>query len=484
MAASIVSIKNPSVQADGSGYKASLKTGDTLVLKESELSLLPLDNLNLVSWSITTNAPSDAVKINGLTVRILKSGTYDVTVKATDVILKVLAASTTLKITTQPKSVTDTLSISHGLSETMKVSLRMSGTSDTKNGLRVSWTPFIRVFAKRISDSFGLRVSWDSRVNILNRVIMNTNGNSVKLAGYPLYSEAIKVSNGLNIVDKKFFNIGFNHGVNIEAGGYMVQSQDITIYHKQKTVNMLGIQGYADDLLVSVNTDTDITTGQTLNVSGGATKNLYGWRLFTFDESVSTGTSTDISPGLTVIESEPLDISMSAKADFTGHIPGDIMISHRVVTSLFRGTQVESEDIIIHNPAESVLTGTSLGGSMTDVGVPFYIFYVSMDVSKEFVNGQIQEIPQISLDSSIIFGVKLYSSENTLVNPNTFVSASFTFDDMEFPANLDAKRGVISLLMNPDDMLPMFSGMYSVSLHVVDKAGNPSILFNRNVRFI
>lgn len=164
----------------------------------------------------------------------------------------------------------------------------------------------------------------------------------------------------------------------------------------------------------------------------------------------------------------------------------DLIVDHNPVVAVFRGQQIESDDINIETNYNISLTGVSIGGSISDIQVPVEILYASMDVGKTFVLGQIPEIPKISLDSSIKLGVKLYSYDNKLLNPSTFSSAYFTFDDtLLMQANIDPVSSLLYVLATPTDLSVFVRNkIYDMRVHTVDKSGYPSIVLTQKVRFI
>ena len=164
----------------------------------------------------------------------------------------------------------------------------------------------------------------------------------------------------------------------------------------------------------------------------------------------------------------------------------EIVVHNNNVVEVFTGIQHEYGDVIISNSATIHLTGVSFGGTIENVEVPCKIFYTSMVPGRNFVKGQITEIPEIYLDSSIKIGVKLYSCSNNLINATSFTSAKFTFDDvLEFPANIDPVSNLIYIIAVPEDLI-LLSGnkIYDMRLHVVDRSGNPSVVLKQKIRFV
>lgn len=164
----------------------------------------------------------------------------------------------------------------------------------------------------------------------------------------------------------------------------------------------------------------------------------------------------------------------------------DITVDAHPVVAVFRGEQVESSDIIVSSSKTVTLTGVSFGGTVSDVGVPCLIFTASVVLGREFIKGQITEIPEISLDSSTKLGVKLYSCDNKLLNPTSFTTAYFTFDDtLSIAANIDPVESSIYSVIRPENYVGIIRNKtYDVKLHTVDKSGNLAIVLTRKLRFI
>ncbi len=328
-----------------------------------------------------------------------------------------------------------------------------------------------------------LRNPW---VTIEKTALLNNNTNSVQVDGLVVMQpEDISVSNANKVVVSKDYHIFLSVGSNADVSGY----KQMTHYQKidnGTNVNLDGSVVFSSEINIDSGNSTDIVTGNRVPTSGGVSVQLFGWKEEPHHELIVNGSDVQVSTGQIIIDQPIVTTRGGATVQVHGQMPADISIGYRAVSSVFRGVQMEKDDIVIENPVRIILTGVSQGGSMQDVATPCIVFHQSIVAGKEFVKGQIEEIREISLDSSIQLGVKLYSCDNALINPTTFASAYFTFDDeLLLNANLDPVKSLIDVVATPVDLaILMRKKVYECRLHVVDKQGNSSIVLTRKLRFI
>lgn len=325
----------------------------------------------------------------------------------------------------------------------------------------------------------------DHWITVERTDLLNNNVNNVTVDGLVIFSSDAQVSDKVNVVVSKDYHIFLSQGSNVQVEGYKSMSH----YQKIDNGNSVNIDGsvvFTDDLETSLGNQVILVDGHRVPTSGGGSVDLYGWKEEPQHGIVVNGSRTRVLASSININQPTLSVGAGANVHVDGQKPADITIGYRFVTSVFRGIQMEEDDVVIENPATITLTGVSVGGTMPDVAMPCLIFHESMVEGKEFVKGQITEIPEISLDSSIKLGVKLYSCDNTLLNPTTFASAYFTFDDeLLLLANLDPVKSLIDIVASPSDLaILMRKKVYVMNVHVVDKQGNPSIVLTRKLRFI
>lgn len=327
-------------------------------------------------------------------------------------------------------------------------------------------------------------------IHVTNPAILNNNVNHVKVDGYVVLGTGndILVKNGSNTAAIQIHNLVVSHGEQIAMSGGKSYTMPEVLTNQGGRVNVTGHVelGAPDDLLVSNGSRTEIVAGHNIAVSAGSRVSDYGWKEEPNTVVVVGGGNISVSVGSIEVTVPQVKNSTGAQTHLVGQKPEDILVKHRPVVALFRGKQVERGNIGISTGATLILTGVANGGTMPDVSVPCQVFYGSLVPGKCFVKGQIEEIPEISLDSSIRLGVKLYSCDNTLLNPTSFTSAYFTFDDeLQLPANIDPVSSIIYVVARPADLSVLKrKKIYDMRLHAVDKQGNPSILLTRKLRFV
>lgn len=322
-------------------------------------------------------------------------------------------------------------------------------------------------------------------ITVERKVLLNNNANQVDMSSYVvLGNEDITVSHGSHVIASKDYHIFLSQGSNTSADGYKA----IIHYQKVDNGNSVGLNGsvvFSGDAAVSSGSETYLVTGHRVEVSQGSTSKTFGWKEQPHNDIVVNGSNVDIVVGQISIDAQPIMVGSGSSISVSGIKPEDINVSYRMVTSVFRGIQEESDDISVENTCSIELTGVKEGGNLPDIDVNL-LYYASIVQGRDFVKGQIEEIPQISLDSYIKLGVKLYSCDNTLLNPTTFASAHFTIgDEVLIVAQLDYVNSVIQATVSPETLSVLKSrSVYDLNLHVVDKQGNPSIVLTRKLRFI
>lgn len=313
-----------------------------------------------------------------------------------------------------------------------------------------------------------------------------THTGGVNLSGVvEQFSEDILISHSANASALQTQGIGLAHGSNvIMSGGKEIKSFVKIEPGAQVTVN--GVAIFGGDAITSNGSSLGHVAGYTNQTSGGANLVVYGWKEEPQTVVVVNGGSVDLTVGGIEVYAPDISISHGGSVSVGGQKPEDILVFARPVAAVFRGMQIERSDITVQNDVNIMLTGVAVGGTIPDTSVPCIIFAASLVPGRCFVKGQVEDIPEISLDSSIELGVKLYSCDNTLLSPTTFTSAYFTFDDeLQIYANLDTVTGLISALVTPADFSVLKrKKVYDMRLHAVDKQGNPSILLTRKLRFI
>lgn len=327
----------------------------------------------------------------------------------------------------------------------------------------------------------------DPEIIVVKPVILNNNVNNVNVTGLVILGsgEDIHVSQHVELEVSKETHLVVVNGTRVIVPGEKVMSKNLRI-DNGTNVQINGSVIWSDDITLSAGSSVQIVDGHVVNVSAGTHTDLFGWKEQPHHEIVVNGAKVEIKPGQIIVNAATISTRNGSSAHVGGQKPADILVSYRGVTSVFRGMQVEKSSIIVENPATVVLTGTAFGGTIPDVATPYLLFPASIVPGREFVKGQFVDIPHISLDSSIRLGVKLYSYDNTLLNPTTFTSAYFTFDDdLQLFANIDPEESTFNVLAAPADMAGLArKKVYDMSLHVVDKQGNPSIVLTRKLRFI
>lgn len=327
----------------------------------------------------------------------------------------------------------------------------------------------------------------DPEIFVNNPYLLNNNSNSVNVKGVVILGtgEGISISPHVEIEVSKDVHMTISQGTRATVIGQKVISKNYRV-DNGTNVQVKGLASWSGDISNSTGAETSLTDGHVINTSGGSYSHIFGWKEQPHHEIVVNGSNVEISAGQIIVNADTISTRNGSSVHIGGQRPADISVRYRAVTSVFRGIQIERSDIIIDNPATITLTGTAFGGTLHDVATPCLTFYASMVPGREFVKGQFTEIPEISLDSSIRLGVKLYSCDNILLNPTTFASAYFTFDDeLQLFANIDPVESIIYLLATPADLLILMrKKVYDVRLHVVDKQGNPSIVLTRKLRFI
>lgn len=325
----------------------------------------------------------------------------------------------------------------------------------------------------------------DHWITVNRKVLLNNNAHNINMSSSVVFNGDVEVSNALNVVVSKDFHIFLSGGSGVNVAGYKAMT------HYQKIDN--GTNVHVDGSVVwegniqnEHKVSVTLVDGHRVPTSGGSAVDMFGWKEEPHHEIIMNGSNTQVIPGQISVNQPMLTSRAGANVQVSGQKPADIVVGYRFVTSVFRGIQMEEDDVVIENPATITLTGVAVGGTMPDVAMPCLVFHQSMAEGREFVKGQITEIPEISLDSSIKLGVKLYSCDNTLLNPTTFASAYFTFDDELFlRANLDPVKSLIDVVASPNDLaILMRKKVYVMNVHVVDKDGNPSIVLTRKLRFI
>lgn len=331
----------------------------------------------------------------------------------------------------------------------------------------------------------GSQVTFDYSMQIINPNLLNNNYNNVNIDGTVIFTGDVAVDNGNSVVVAQTHNLAVSNSGKIELVGGMSQRQDISI-KQAGTVTVVGQVTFGGDAITSAGSNTESVTGHIVGVAAGGNSEVLGWKEEPNTVVVVNGSAVEIVAGGIIIYAPNISVSNGGQVHFTGQKPEDINVSHPTVVSVFRGIQKESSDINVSSGINLVLTGTANGGTVSDVAIPCLTFYSSMVAGRCFVKGQIEEIPEISLDSSIKLGVKLYSCDNTLFNPTSFTSAYFTFDDsLQLPANIDPVNSLTYVIATPTDLAVLTRNkVYDVRLHAVDKSGNPSIVLTRKLRFI
>lgn len=317
--------------------------------------------------------------------------------------------------------------------------------------------------------------------------LSNNNTNNVEVSGYVTFSDIIRVTNTANVDALKLEDIAVSHGARFSLTGYDPKQADWSVHNGSLTALYATPKMFDIGINASNGGKVNITDGHEIHTVHGVNIDVVGLGgIPTSSVLVSNGSRTDTGTGYILITGADESVSSGSSVSVQGIQPRDITISHHAWTDIFEGIQVEHDDIIISNTATVVLTGVSLGGTISDVNVPCEIYAASMRVGYEFVKGQITEISQISLDSSIKLGVKLYSCDNTLLNVSTFTSAYLTFDDvLLLPANIDPISNLIYVIATPSDLSVLQRNkIYDMRVHVTDKSDNPSIVLVRKLRFI
>lgn len=331
----------------------------------------------------------------------------------------------------------------------------------------------------------GVNVDLDDHlISVRRRVLLNNNANTIQMDASVVFTDEISVSNSEQVVVSKDFHIFLSVGSQTTVDGSQV------IIHGQKIDNgsSVQIQGsviFTGNAEIESGTQTDIVTGHLAPTSNSASTELFGWKEQPHNEIVVSGADVNVTTGHISVNVPSVEARTGFSVNIQGIKPEDIHISNRMVTSVFRGIQVEKDNVVVENTVTIELTGVKEGGNLPSIDMTL-LYDQSLVQGREFVKGQITEIPEISLDSYVQLGVKLYSYDNTLLNPSTFASAYFTIgDEALIFAKIDPVKSIIETTLSPDT-LSVLTGrrVYDMNLHVVDKQGNPSIVLTRKLRFI
>ncbi|QFP93872.1 hypothetical protein [Pectobacterium phage Wc4-1] len=340
-----------------------------------------------------------------------------------------------------------------------------------------------------VQPSDDVESSTGSRTEMTDKHNVNsTSGERITIKSQPSIGSAIHVSNGevISIFDDMPIpssNISVKNGERISLP--LVTSLNTS---DGERVNLQSEPHFEGGVSVSQGSVTSIKRVFSLSVAnGGAVRNI-GWRDGggnTLDrEVISAGLNVAISNTLVVNGGDIIN-SSGSEGNERGMKPVDISVSSGETISVFRGIQEESEDIQSSFGCSVMLTGTAINGIIQDITVPTIITDTSIVVGREFVKGLFSEIPNISLDSSIQLGVRLYSYDNKLLNVLSFTSAYFTLDgELTLYASLDSVNNIIHTVAKPSELQDLVRGkVYNMYVHTVDKAGYPSIVLSRKLRF-
>lgn len=324
----------------------------------------------------------------------------------------------------------------------------------------------------------------DAWITVQRKVLLNNNAHDINMDASVVFTGDVEISNGNAVVVSKDFHIFLSAGSQSNVEGYKA----IIHYQKVDNGNAVSVDGsvvFTGDVETGSGGITEVVTGHLTPTSNGSTTTLFGWKEQPHNEIIVGGGSVNVTVGQISVQVPEESVSIGLSVNLQGIKPEDIHVANRMVTSVFRGIQIEKDDVVIENPVTITLTGVKEGGNLPDIDVTL-LYDQSIVQGREFVKGQITEIPEISLDSYTKLGVKLYSCDNTLLNPAIFASAYFTIgDEVLILANIDAVKSIIDATVSPDTISGLTARrVYDMNLHVVDKQGNPSIVLTRKLRFI
>ena len=331
----------------------------------------------------------------------------------------------------------------------------------------------------------GVNVDLDDHlITIRRRVLLNNNAHDINMDASVVFTGDVSVTNSEKVIVSKDFHIFLSAGSQATVEGYQ------TIIHRQKVdnstaVNVSGTVIFTGSAQTEAGDQTDIVTGHLAPTSNRVSTGLFGWKEQPHHEIIVSGADVNVVAGQISVNAPAIETRTSVSVKVQGLKPEDIHVSNRMVTSVFRGIQIEKDNLVIENTVTIELTGVKEGGNLPDIDVTL-LYDQSIVQGREFVKGQITEIPEISLDSYVQLGVKLYSYDNTLLNPSSFASAYFTIgEEALILAKIDPVKSNITAILSPDTLSVLKSRRnYDMNLHVVDKEGNPSIVLTRKLRFI
>lgn len=326
----------------------------------------------------------------------------------------------------------------------------------------------------------------DGQIVIFKKSMLNNNVNNVALNGAVIMgNEDITISTEIDMFVSKDFKVSASNPPNITMNGFKVLSSRQKV-DNGNNLSVGGLVVFSGDLELTHAGSVHFDPKNVINVSGGSQPSLIGWKKEKQHITILSGASSDIAVEGIVISVGEISIDPVSSFNVSGQKAEDISIDHKTVTAVFRGIQVEKETIFINNSATIVLTGVAIGGNLPDVANSSIILYGSIVPGREFIKNQIAEIPEISLDSYTRLGVKLYSYDNTLLNPSQYASAYFTFnDDLQIEAQINSVDSRIDLLVTPaESALLDRKRVYDAKLHVVDENGDHFPILTRKLRFI
>lgn len=234
----------------------------------------------------------------------------------------------------------------------------------------------------------GLNTTFDYSVEITDS-IMGDDADNVMVTSYAVFSGDIHVDQGNAVEPVQIHDIAVAHGAQIAVEGGAQFATDEYVRHAG-TISLDGSVVWSGDIVVSNGLQDEVVPGHVLNVSGGWGECIYGWKEASNTVTVVAGSNIQIQNS--VVLTGDIVCSTGARIQLIGQKPVDLVISHHASTGLFRGEQVEQDDIIVSNGFNIVLTGTSQGGTITDVAVPCKIYQASTVPNRCFVLGKIEEI--------------------------------------------------------------------------------------------
>lgn len=324
----------------------------------------------------------------------------------------------------------------------------------------------------------------DHLITVRRRVLLNNNAHDINMDASVVFTGDISVSNAEKVIVSKDFHIFLSAGSKTTVEGYQA------IIHRQKVdngtaVNVTGSVIFTGNAQTVADVQTDIVTGHLAPTSNRIRTDLFGWKEQPHNEIVVSGGDVNVTTGQISVNAPAVTLRTGVSVNLQGIKPEDIHVSNRMVTSVFRGIQIEKDSVVIENTVTIELTGVKEGGNLPSIDTTL-LYDQSIVQGRDFVKGQITEIPEISLDSNVQLGVKLYSYDNTLLNPTTFASAYFTIgDEVLVFAKINPVKSIIETILSPDTLSVLHGRrVYDMNLHVVDKQGNPSIVLTRKLRFI